>query len=485
MGLSDCGDSCNFLCVRSERTNITIQMDAKGNLSAIINHNHNVDRIKPFYNAEEAIYYFFFPSYVDEQRVYLGDALDAKENIYVGGEQVYSVLAAENCYQMVFLCSNNLPTLFIDIDDQSMERIHADKENQDAGMLTVYSSLGEREYDGKFDKLSGRGNSTWARNKKSYNLSLHKEAPLCGLDKGKKWVLMSLVFEDTKMNNMIALDFAHELGMKYTSQATWVDLYINGDYRGIYLLLETVTCADGRVEINKNKDSFLIEKEIPERCDEAEQIFSTQRGKTFVLHYPKSASNEEIRSVEERISQIESGVYDGTPDFENQMDMDSFASYYLVDEITNQIDFELSSMYFYQKSANGKLYAGPIWDYDNSFGAYYPDYTASVLEHENMDLEEYKQDYLHWYGLLMQNEQFESYVREKYEICQPYFSELLQSKIDNWAEYIQQAVYMDSVRWRNLESETRYGDFEQDVRYLKFYLGNRLASINERWGVAS
>ncbi len=469
----------------SERTTVTVSMDERGDICVYVNHKQSTDRIKAVYKADEEIYYFFLPSYVHDQKINLDRDFITEEEIGVGDEQVHTIEREGHCYSVAFLHSANLPTIFLTPDSGSIEFINKAKENREGGEICIYNSGGEKEYLGKVDDIHGRGNSTWARTKKSYNISLHREAPLCGLESGKKWVLLSLVFEDSKLNNMVALDLARELGMEYTSQATWVDLYVSGEYCGIYLLVEQITCDRGRVELGKDQGAFLVEKEIPERFEVEDYKFLTTHQKQFVVQYPKNPSEKQIETITARMNLVEEQLYDGTPDFENLIDIDSFAAHFLVDEITNQIDSELTSMYFYQKTENGRIYAGPIWDYDYSLGASYPDFSQSILEHEPNDIEEYKPDYLHWYPLLCENEAFRERVQEILLSKQTYLGDLLKKRIPEWTETIRDSMHMDTVRWSGIEQGTRYGCFDQDVRYLSYYLEKRINSINSQWNISN
>lgn len=70
------------------------------------------------------------------------------------------------------------------------------------------------------------------------------------MELGKKWNLLALFYEWDRMHTKIALDMAREMGITCTPESTWVDLYCNGQYVGLYLLTETVSVGDGRVEIH-------------------------------------------------------------------------------------------------------------------------------------------------------------------------------------------------------------------------------------------
>ncbi len=107
--------------------------------------------------------------------------------------------------------------------------------------------------DGGAAELRCRGNSSYgkedlqAKNKYSYKLRLESKADLLGMGESRHWYLLANWFDVTHMRNKLAYDLSGELGMTYT-ESTWVVLYYNGEYRGIYSLVESIRIGEGRVE---------------------------------------------------------------------------------------------------------------------------------------------------------------------------------------------------------------------------------------------
>ncbi|MBQ2732992.1 MAG: CotH kinase family protein, partial [Clostridia bacterium] len=104
-----------------------------------------------------------------------------------------------------------------------------------------------------------RGNSSAAsepksKNKYSYKLKLDTKADLFGFGESKHWYLINNWFDVSALRNKLAYDFSGALGLPYT-QSTWVELYYNGEYRGLYLLTESIRIEDGRIE-TINWDEF-------------------------------------------------------------------------------------------------------------------------------------------------------------------------------------------------------------------------------------
>ena len=107
------------------------------------------------------------------------------------------------------------------------------------------------DFDGRDALLRCRGNSTYASGKgykkMSYKVKLEKKNNLFGMGKSKHWYLLGEIFDVTHMRNKLAYDMAGTLGMTY-NESVWVVLYYNGEYRGIYALVESIRVEGGRIE---------------------------------------------------------------------------------------------------------------------------------------------------------------------------------------------------------------------------------------------
>ena len=110
-----------------------------------------------------------------------------------------------------------IPAVFIHTDSGSMEDLNADKENEETGDICIVREDGNTEYQGRLERISGRGNSTWNYEKKPYALKLAEKSPLCGLDRSDRWRLLALWREGSKMDNKIAMELAHEIGIAHST----------------------------------------------------------------------------------------------------------------------------------------------------------------------------------------------------------------------------------------------------------------------------
>lgn len=493
---------------------------------------------KVFLWQEEEKGYFFLPSCVKNHKIRLEDGGDY--SVRIDGEllepgetfiweedtdyqlQITDASYEQHTYEVAFMESEHIPAVFIETASGGLDYIHEDKSHEETGKICVVPENGSTEYQNELLRISGRGNNTWEYEKKPYAIKLKEAAPLLGLEQSDRWQLLALWRESSKMDNKIAMDLATELGIPYTAQGTWIDLYMNGEYRGIYYLTESVTVGEGRVDIynlekeNKRRNpdivqgtaesyaeenskgyflesgadvsgGYLVEKVHPEHWESDESGFRTDRGDHFAINGPKHASKEQVAYIKSCVEEIDRLAQQKDPAVWEKLDLETFTKLFLVDEISMEMDSGCASMYFYKDRGEDKLYAGPPWDYDNAFGEYdssdgfYLDYCGSIVN--NSDRQAIALD---WYQKLYDTPDMQRQIRETYAKTLPFFEELLEHGIDGYADRIRASVKMDDARWKSVrkpgDGSARFENYEANVSYMKFFLANRLNCLCERWG---
>ena len=113
------------------------------------------------------------------------------------------------------------------------------------------------------EAIRGRGNATWLWEKKPYSLTLSKSADLLGMGAAKEWILLTNAPDPTHLRNKIAYDLAAEVGLLYSPESNWVDLYLNGEYTGLYLLTERNEIHPQRIPAGNG--TFLVSMELESR----------------------------------------------------------------------------------------------------------------------------------------------------------------------------------------------------------------------------
>lgn len=524
----------------SERNQeLWFELGADGDISILLTANYKQQRIYPWFNEEDARYYFFLPAFcnrdtirlewaggdeivfINEKSVSSGSRLDWQENEVYHIETLSDDMAGT--YDIVMLRSENLPAIFIETDSGSMDYVHANKSNEEMGNMDIITGDGNIEYSGRLKRLSGRGNSTWGDEKKPYAIKLADDKPLLGMDASDRWCLLSGWREGAKMNSKMAFDIAELLDLDCSPQCTWTDLYLNGEYRGIYLLMETVSVGEGRVEItdleklNKayNPDideaetfeengmkgyivndggnisgGYLFEKDFLTHWEKDGAGFTTTKNNVFTIKSPQHASRGQVEYLARYIQNIDDMINEGNVEYRNYIDFETFARKFIVDEIALSYDVNVTSMFYYKEKDDPFIYAGPVWDFDGAFG----ETNSGWLEGRWVDYGyscvipfRSEEDSLNWYRILYDDEEFRNRMIEIYRNALPDMEELVETKIDRYADYIRKAVELDTFRWEYIDimddSPGHYVKFDNNVRYLKYFLANRLNYLNERWAV--
>jgi hypothetical protein len=460
------------------------------------------ERIEPW-KDEKGNLYIFLPGYAQLQDVTF--LLDTDTKITLNDEPLqenmscshldcninynleYRVFGMKKNTQLTFLRSGGVATMFLSTATGSMEYIHERKENEESGTVRLY------EHDGalncKSDKLTlkGRGNATWtAAEKKAYTVTLSQEADLLGMGKAQKWLLLANAADHSHLRNKLVYDYAVQLGLDYTPDTQWVDLYLNGEYAGLYLLSEKNEVHPERIDIGSG-ESYLLSDELRERLEAQGLPFvSTDGGQALRIHYPQNINLETQTMLNEKWQSIENAILSENgidpvsgQHFWDMADQRSWVLQYLIDEVSGNMDGFKASRYFYF-SNDGKIYAGPVWDYDKALGND-TDIYWSIANPRVQILNRYSYDSQsphYWAEGLYEQPWFREQIQVVFEKEILETIELLTNeKISEYADLIRSAAQMDRVRWLSEEE----GSFDEAVLEVSTYLKEHTQFLKEIW----
>lgn len=430
--------------------------------------------------------------------------------------------------EVVFMYSSDLPVLSLVTVSGSTDFIDEDKENEEGGSAALYGENGERMFAGQAESIRGRGNSTWGLSKKPYQIKLCEEADFFGFGEAASWNLLANGYDETRLRNRIALELASELGMDYVPEGRMIDLYINNCYYGNYFLTEKIRVDEGSVDIRdmeelaeavyspqelekldrgRNEEGtrkwaetgidngnlsggYLLERELASRFETEISGFVTSQGDCYTLQSPLYASKEQVNYIADLMQAFQDavsekdGIHPATgKHYSEYIDVDSFIRKYLVEEISKNYDGGVTSSFFYkpEDSVSRKLFAGPVWDYDVAFGNCNLDRIASNPEGITRLND-------HVYGTdvfvrLYEKEDFYGQMVKMYEEkALPYLNFLLTEGLDAMVSESRKSAEMDSIRWEGLENRYQYYEkYDNDVRYLKYFIEKRKDFLNEVW----
>ena len=339
-------------------------------------------------------------------------------------------------------------------------------------------------YDGRIG-IERRGSTSQEfPQKKPYGLTTfladdvtNNNVSILGMPEENDWVLNSLAFDQTGMRDFLAYELSERLG-QYAPRRVYCEVMINGDYKGLYVFMEKIKVDKNRVNIQK----------LDETCNSIPEVtggYITKADKTtggdpvawqmeentygwwpsyvsFIHHYPKpqdvtTAQNQYIRQVffdlEREAGQHNTSAVDGIPSI---IDVPSFIDFMMIAEYTSNVDvYSLST--FFHKDRNGKLRAGPVWDYNLAFG--HDEFGArsryDVWQFDNQDNTGPK-----FFNDMFNTEPFRCLMARRWaELTRrgmPLNYEFVCIRINQIDALISEAVGRDNQRWHQMNSHTYY-----------------------------
>ena len=299
-----------------------------------------------------------------------------------------------------------------------------------------------------------------------------------GMGQAQRWILLANGYDASNLKNKVAYDLAKAAGMAYSPDSQWVDLYLNGEYAGIYLLCERNEVHPERVDITP-ENGFLVSREGKGRLVRQNYPFIDLRLGAFRIHHStidQDQLNAMWQSVENALV-AEDGIDLQTGKHWTELiDLDSWAEKYLIDEIAANHDGGCISQYFYYdgEDPSGKIYAGPVWDMDITFGADFwqiaPPNNFVARRPGDLDNTEYFPFYF-----LYQKEAFYQRVVEIYrDRFRPLLVDLVESGLDDYNRQISPALAANEIRWL-----TSGAAEEKDK--IKAFLAERIAFLDSLW----
>ena len=383
-------------------------------------------------------------------------------------------------HTLTFLQSARLPSMHLDVQSGSMDLIHEVKGNQESGHLRLYSETGELAWSGRIESIRGRGNTSWLQDKKPYSVTLAGEADLLGMGQAKEWILLANAMDPSHLRNKAVYDLAAEAGMAYAPESRWVDLYLNGEYAGLYLLSERNEIHPQRLDLPET-ESFLVSRESAWRL--ISQNYSRvllDSGAALRVHNAGFTETDlyEIWQPAENAILAEDGIDPLTgKSWQELIDIDSWAMDYLTGEIFGNVDAGTISQYFYRNGGepDGKIHAGPVWDYDLSMGSNGTWQTRTVQAFFGDKAHIWSLEDSTWFYGLNRKPEFQARVRELYEdVYRPLVQELLDIGLDTYAEEIRHGALLDQRRWKTDSAE-------EETARIRRYLTSRLAFLDSLW----
>ena len=374
-----------------------------------------------------------------------------------------------------------------------------DKSSYVEGSLEI---IGDGNFEGLEKtnmKIKGRGNSTWwictdasagaVVGKCPYQVKFGDKTSVLGMPEDKKWVLLAEKSDKSMIRNKIARYMGELSDLEYTPNAEYVELFINEDYQGTYLIGQKVEESSNRVDIGDDGYLIEIDTDANNRIDSDDIIFkptiwsSIHTDGVFNIKDPDiDYGSDEFHLIENYINEFESVLYSNNfnspgSGYESYIDVDSLIDWFLINEIAKTVDARWYSSIYFSYIPGEKIKMGPIWDFDLSYGNLnYSDaqYTSEFYIKQN-----------NWIDKLYQDEVFVEKVKIRYSY---YHSKLddIKNKIDEFAKYIDKSQKANFERWDILgvyvwPNPVYDLTYEEEVERLKNWIEERMNWLNSNF----
>lgn len=399
-------------------------------------------------------------------------------------------------FEMEFL---DLPVFIINTEEQ---KPITSKENYVQCMVSVKNAEEEYCFENYTAQIRGRGNSSWGFEKKPYKLQFvesdtnGKKVDLFGNGKAKTWTLIANYSDLSLSRNAIAYEIGRAVTeiADTTTTTRQVEVYLNGRYDGVYLICEQMQAGENRVEIEEDLENgvntgYLLELDHRAPSEGVQGIdYFYVRDIPFAIKSPDTEDELFTAEFNEYIKNYLSLCFD-TIELNYQeacklIDMDSFASGYIVHELIKSCDVGYSSFYVH-KDKNGLLKCGPIWDFDFSSGnCGWVDLQPEKMYASNSNI---------FFRLLLKHQEFKDLVKDKLDLYGNKIVNILNNfpdtLLENRASYERNFLRWDSC-WEVLKDYGENGQpeeilaittWEGQVIYLQEWLFRSFDAICEKY----
>lgn len=408
--------------------------------------------------------------------------------------------------QAINFTSSNLPIVIITTDfDLSTGKLYeiVEEPKVPATLKIIYHEDGSRNYladqnnplylnyNGKIG-IEIRGSSSQLLPKKAYGLTTLKEdlennnVSILGMPKENDWILNGLAFDHALIRDFLSYELYRDMG-NYTSMGKYCELFINDDYKGLYIFMEKLKVDDNRINILKLSEEDNCYPEITggyltksDKTTGGDVVAWSKWGVDFIHENPKAKNitiqqNNYIYSVFSDLATTaakhNASKISGYPSI---IDVPSFIDFMIISELASNVDaYQIST--YYHKDRNGKLRAGPIWDFNLTYGLdiYGNRSKTDVWQFNDGDIEGPR-----FWKDLFNTSSFKCQLAKRwFELTtynQPLNFTTISNKIDRIISIITEASDREQARWGNTGNHSTY------IKHFKEWINQRMTWLNEQ-----
>lgn len=328
-----------------------------------------------------------------------------------------------------------------------------------AGVLSSRTELNGEVVDDLVDQpveIRGRGNSTWwVYPKKPYRLRFETNVALLGMAPARNYVLLAEHADRSFIRNVMTQKLAAKLEhIPHALETRFIELSINGDYQGLYVLTEQVEFQPNRYDVSDtlaiSDAGFLMELDwrmmVPESTAIEGIDYITIKGYPYVFQEPEmdddGFAQHHVDFITDWITNMEMALLI-RQGYEHYADIDNWIDYFLIQEITKNVDVGWSS-FFFAKPTNEPIVLGPLWDFDFAYGnadyiPYGPEGFWGFVNYKN-----------HWFTLLMEAPLLRQRFVERFNEIRPLLENEWIPLVAQFGANIEEAANRNFDKWNIL-----------------------------------
>ncbi len=471
---------------------------------------HNLDKEYTFRIHNNYFKYSDIPDYTFEDREIIGwyfdelfvEPIEVNTTYYVEGNlDIYAKVVFNANYYIKDFLIDSVSKVYINTENNKV--VNTKDEYTNATFEIVDEKVTDNNFPITNMKMKCRGNSSYGNahlsgdsfenSKFSYKIKFDKKQDLFGFGKDKTWNLVANFMDRSFIRNHLTYSLASLMsGLEFSVEHQYVELYINNEYQGLYLLTESVKTGSNRVDIEEDYNADTVE--IPFLLEQDQKVLEDgsinnvdyfwSNNIPFSTKYPDDFTTSNITQAQfNYIKDCVDDLYNSvTKDNYNQvLDVNSFIDYFMVQEIFRNVDVNHSSVYFY-KRPNEVFKMGPIWDFDLSMGNY--DYIDSSPIG-------FLKSYVggggnHFYNSLMAHSEFKNAYIARFNFVKDTYLEAMKLALPEIIKTLKPYAEKDYGKWKTLNNYVdclannpdlvAINSFEGQVNYIEDYLFNGIYS---------
>jgi len=408
-------------------------------------------------------------------------------------DREYTVTANNKTYKAKFMISSAEAAVFInnpsDFGGMGLwDYLTDDKENEASGTAAMLDDEGNLNNEG-VKKIKGRGNTSWNASKKGFNITYNSAVSLDGMQKCKKFSIISNFQDPALARNRVLYDLADAVGVPYASDSRFTEIYINGEYIGNYMMCEKVDVGKNTlipdvdeedylnyVDGSQKDFSFVCEIDNAPSADDF-NITMSNRNKVTMKSPELESGDPDYNNVKNYIKNkydtMWNKITSNASDVDDYIDIESLAQVYLINEFGKNWDSGAGSFYFvFKPDENGhyKFFASPVWDYDNSLG------NANGVESDlrNLGINDYTEP-TGWFSSLKNGYSGPNFLTDSIKNCDELNKVIPTVWFEQFLPELEKFFYSQDCNNTELYSADVYYDFLKDSAKLNY----------TRWGMVT